>query len=346
MARKKRQAKKQMKLKINGEEQSLKEDEVFIKDWSKAKEETAAAEDQLRGDDFEWVLPEKDSKEVPEFKKTTGKEGTSHQKKPGSKMSLAPFVPKKLAKNKAGLLVSAALAVAIGLGFGLFVLKLVENPESGTALTDATPGVTADTGAGQAGSVSATMPDLTAAVVQGGVFSTEEAAESTSSQLASQGVPTVSMNVDDQQFLFVGIADNVTSAKAWADDYEAKGIDVYTKEFSVPEQQIKVDSQADANWIKEAPAVFGALAKAAAGAQATGQVDEQSLQTAETVIAQFKGQEIQQQAGIDMRDQLDDAYQQLSAFSASGDRESLTKAQQSLLNFLKVYYTAAHESSV
>lgn len=344
MGRKKRQSKKEMKVKINGKEQPLNED-VVIKDWSKAKKETAAAEEKIDSDEFEWILPEKNMKEVPEFQPAQSIPD-SNSKEKNSKIKLSKYFPKRFTPNKTGLLISTILAVAIGLGFGLFVLKLVVNPENEGALTDAAPAVAPDNAGGQGEALTATMPGISAAVVQGGVFSTEEAAQNYSDQFASQGFPTISLNVDEQQFLFIGIAEDMAVAKTIAEDYEARGIDVYAKEFIIPENKIKVETKTDAEWMKAVPAVFQTLANEAANASSSGQINEKALQDTEQTINKYEDKNMKQKIGIDLKAQLNDAYKQLSAFSTSGDQESLTKAQQSLMNFFKVYYDASKGSSV
>ncbi|GIN94344.1 stage II sporulation protein B [Siminovitchia terrae] len=343
MARKKRQAKKEMKVKINGKEQSLNE-EVVIKDWSKAKKETAAAEDRLENDEFEWVLPNKNIPEVPEFQPVQGiPESIEQEKKP--KINISKYLQTRISPNKKGLIISAILAVAIGLGFGLFVWKLVVNPESSTTLTDAAPAVPSE-GKEKGAALTATMPDLSAAVVQGGAFSTEEAAESFSDKFTSQGLPSISLNVDEQQFLFIGVTEDLSTAKTWVEDYKASGIDVYAKEFSISENQIKVDSKIEAEWMTEAPKLFGILAKEAADARSSGQINKQVLQDSEITIKKFEDKNIQQKLAVDLRVQLEDTIKQLGAYSTSQNQESLTKAQQSLLNFLKAYYDGSKGPSV
>ncbi|WP_144461368.1 hypothetical protein [Siminovitchia fortis] len=344
MARKKRQAKKDMKIKINGKEQPLNE-EVVIKDWSKAKKETAAAEERLENDEFEWVLPEKNIPEVPEFQPVQSIPEPKDQES-SPKINIPKYFKKKFSPNKTGFLISSILAVAIGLGFGLFVLKLTVNPENGTTLTDAAPAVAPNSGKEQGAALMATMPGLSAAVIQGGVFSTEEAAENFSGQFTSKGLPTISLNVDEQQFLFIGISEDLASAKTLADDYKAQGIDVYAKEFIIPENQIKVETKTEAEWMKEAPKLFAVLAKETADARFSGQINEQALQDTEKTIKNYEEKNIQQKVAVDLRNQLEDTIKQLGAYSASQNRESLAKAQQSLLTFLKVYYDASKGSSV
>lgn len=344
MGRKKRQVKKEMKVKINGKEQPLKE-EVVIKDWSKAKKETAAAEERLENDEFEWVLPEKNIPDVPEFQTVQSiQETKSQEKRP--KINLPKYIQKKFSPNKTGLLISSILAVAIGLGFGLFILKLVINPENSTTMTDAAPAVAPDSGKEQGTALTATMPGLSAAVIQGGVFSTEEAAESYSEQFTGKGLPTISLNVDEQQFLFIGITEDLSSAKTLAEDYKSQGIDVYAKEINIPENQIKVDSKTEAEWMKEAPKLFGTLAKETSGARSGGQINEQVLQDTEKTIKSFEEKNVQQKVAVDLRNHLEDAMKQLSAYLASPNGESLAKAQQSLLQFFKVYYDASKGSPV
>ncbi|RST76224.1 hypothetical protein D4T97_005445 [Siminovitchia acidinfaciens] len=342
MGRKKRQVKKEMKLKINGEEQSLKED-VVIKDWSKAQKESAAAEEKIDSDEFEWILPEKSVKDIPEFQAAPSMTESIGPEK-NSKINFPKSLRNRFSPNKKGLFISTILAVAIGLGFGLFILKLVVNPESGISLTDAAPTVAPNDGKGQEAAMAATMPGLSAAVVQGGVFSTEDAAKSISDEFSSQGFPTVSVNVDEQSFLFIGIADELAMAKTWADDYETRGMDVYAKEFIIPENQIQVDSKAEAEWLKEVPALFGTLAKEAANARGSGTINEQALADAEKTLNKYEGSG--KEVSVDLKKQLNDALKQLSTFSSSGDQASLTEAQQSLLNFLKSYHDASKGSSV
>ncbi|MCM3790057.1 hypothetical protein M3221_16845 [Domibacillus indicus] len=74
------------------------------------------------------------------------------------------------------------------------------------------------------------VKDVTVALIQGGVFSTAEAAE----KAKPKNVPTTVVPSEGQFLLVLGAASTIEAAKELAEPIEQKGIAVYIKELPIP----------------------------------------------------------------------------------------------------------------
>lgn len=74
------------------------------------------------------------------------------------------------------------------------------------------------------------VQDVTVALIQGGVFSTAEAAE----KAKLKNIPATVIPSEGQFLLLLGAASTVEEAKELAESIEKKGIEVYVKELPVP----------------------------------------------------------------------------------------------------------------
>jgi len=123
-----------------------------------------------------------------------------------------------------------ALIVGSALGvLGLNILKKQVNEEDLAVMANA-PSSPETVTAGKSGETY--EKNLKVSLIQAGVFSTNEAAESQQKQLPKK-VPSVIIPQDDQFFLFIGATDSLEHAKVHAEEFQKQKIDAYWKDFEI-----------------------------------------------------------------------------------------------------------------
>ncbi|MGG1593714.1 SPOR domain-containing protein [Terribacillus saccharophilus] len=132
-------------------------------------------------------------------------------------VSLSPFA-KKLA--------AAALGAAlIGVVLGFLLLRYtagIESETSGVAAPIATQGAAANAGA---------FSDLTAYVVQGGVYNQEDIGQDVVQKYADAGIPAVLWEKNGQFFLLTGMAGSQEEADTLGSQLQAQGYESYVKQW-------------------------------------------------------------------------------------------------------------------
>lgn len=132
-------------------------------------------------------------------------------------VSLSPFA-KKLA--------AAALGAAlIGVVLGFLLLRYtagIESETSGVAAPIATQGAAANAGA---------FSDLTAYVVQGGVYNQEDIGQDVVQKYADAGIPAVLWKKNGQFFLLTGMAGSQEEADTLGSQLQAQGYESYVKQW-------------------------------------------------------------------------------------------------------------------
>ncbi|PAF19813.1 SPOR domain-containing protein [Terribacillus saccharophilus] len=131
--------------------------------------------------------------------------------------SLSPFA-KKLA--------AAALGAAIiGVVLGFLLLRYtagIESETSGVAAPVATKEAAANAGA---------FSDLTAYVVQGGVYNQEDIGQDVVQKYADAGIPAVLWEKNGQFFLLTGMAGSQEEADTLGSQLQAQGYESYVKQW-------------------------------------------------------------------------------------------------------------------
>ncbi|MFJ6411404.1 hypothetical protein CHI12_03270 [Terribacillus saccharophilus] len=132
-------------------------------------------------------------------------------------VSLSPFA-KKLA--------AAALGAAlIGVVLGFLLLRYtagIESETSGVAAPIATKEAAANAGA---------FGDLTAYVVQGGVYNQEDIGQDVVQKYADAGIPAVLWEKNGQFFLLTGMAGSQEEADTLGSQLQAQGYESYVKQW-------------------------------------------------------------------------------------------------------------------
>lgn len=292
-------------------------------------------------EDFEWVLPEINNEEVPEFQKVNYVPSVR-------KTPFAKSFRRKLSPNIASLIISIFLAVGVGLLLGLLLWKMVIQQEGESLVVNKSNVV--DTPTTQTEDVKkplnspfiAGIPALTAAVIQADVFSTREKANQRVDELESQGFAATIVETDELHYIFIGIADNINTAKTWESNLKEAGMIVYAKELPVSTKEVQFASKEEADQAIAEGALFPLLAGEAIGGIMTGKVNETVLADIGKVFdAGNETSRSEEGVAFELHSQLFSAYEGLKELQTNiGDKALLKKVQQHLLDYLSVYLGA------
>ncbi|TYR82264.1 stage II sporulation protein B [Priestia megaterium] len=200
-------------------------------------------------DEFNWILPEPAAFD----EKVVSIEDVRNEKKKKEKpvikrasLSSSPSIVKRV-------VTIVLLAIAIGVGFGMFSLKAMTSEQSAEpAVTQSTdsPAVIdnpnkekvlpADEAKSEANDdkksdiqTKLTVEPVDVFIVQAGVFSTKTAAEKESTKLEKNNMASVILRQNNQYALVVGAGTNEASAKQISSYYKEDGQDVYVKSYQI-----------------------------------------------------------------------------------------------------------------
>lgn len=291
--------------------------ELAGQEWDNGKKESAAAiEPKKEEEEFQWLFPEK-----TEQKEEAIQQYASMQQ-PAAKQ----------ATGKLLIIVISAVCVGVLLGYALVkVVTQKEEParhailqeekqekvkeKENTAAVPAAP-------KGKGTSLSSIEP----AVVQGGVFSTKEAAEAVKRQINELGLPAEAVQQNGQYIVLLATASTVETAKLIGELYKASGADTYAKQVTVSPSQPLGEAAG------EIAALFPAVAEES-GKQAAGRKGDQAeLQKAEKALTAMDVQSNDRTA-VQLKKLLTEALTE-----AKSDQPQAAKAaQEKLLAFLSVY---------
>lgn len=299
--------------------------------------EAAAGQEASEEDDFDWILPElEDEEEIIDYKIV------SPQKTSKGKGYKAFSTPKKKNRNKRVLpsvLLTICLAVLLGSGLGVLLLKLVISEkaiETGkTEIVGEAPAEKPD----NTGTAEVELPSLSGFIVQGGAFSSVEAATSEEAAMAGKGLPTKVVEIDDKAYLFVGIADNLANAKSIAVQLKEGGIDTYAKEISFGNRTVSKLSATDAKLLEFAPTIFQSLANISTTASLSQSIPADLVDSYNIQLEQWNGmKDLKSKEVQQLKKELDEAIVQINSYREKNDAKLLTSIQQHLLNFLAQYH--------
>ncbi|MDR7237400.1 SPOR domain-containing protein [Neobacillus drentensis] len=315
---------------------NLPEPDIFL--------ETAAAQESV-DESFDWIIPESSENDIEDFKIIPSQ--TSKKK---TLPKITTFTANtKNTKKKSGrplgtILISAAFAILIGTTIGVVMLKLVITPPSNkTVVTE--PAVVTDEPANtetkttEDKNKSATIAQVTSYVIQGGVFSSEAGAKETSSNLASKGVPSQTVEMDGKYFLFLGVADSIEAAKSLGAQYKENGIDdVFAKPMLLDEKKFNSVTDKEKTLIKAVPTIYQTLSLTTSTSLLTKELPEEASKALSDIEDQLKSS-VKNEKLKDLKAELVSAEEKVKAFRDSNDTNNLSDAQQHLLNFLSLYFS-------
>ena len=315
-------------IKINGEEKEFKNNR---KEPENQGDERSNPELEKPADSFEWILPDDsiDRKAVlvpaPPKKKVPKVVGFNTHK-----------VKRPNGKGLKTALMAIVCAVFFGSVLGLVAVKVItKEKEAGPALeTAAIPDLPVQSE--QTKSAEGSSSALKAYLVQGGIFSSEEAAEQVRQKITEKNVPAEILKLDDSYYIFLGTAGSLEASKELAVFLKTYDVDVFWKELDLKASEINDSESASLETMKN---VYQSLAGFSA-AELTG---GQSQAKAEDWKQDLAKLDQQSTAGklADMKESLQSASENLTEYQDSKSKEKLFEVQASLLEFLKKYQASS-----
>lgn len=339
-----------IKVKINGENQSFQEETVkkekdsFSKTIKISPEliekesmlETAAAQESA-DESFDWIIPESSDQEIVEYKiassgntKKTGKTGKQKT------INFTTFSANRNGGMLKSILLTVVFAVLIGTSFGVLMLKLVVTENSKPAVTEPAAvgnGTDKEEDKPAGGSSSVVLGAQTLYVLQGGAFTTKDAAKQGADVAKGKGAPAVTLGISEKEHLFLGVADSLESAKQLGAHYKADGFeDPFAKQISVEEKTVSDINESEKAFLESSMTIFQELAKATSAGIVSSKISDETINAISDQLSDkgFKNEKVKT-----LQSELSDAAEA----AKKKNNKSLVEAQQHLLNFLTIYYS-------
>ncbi len=334
---------KTITIKINGKNRSYIESKTQNNEKQKkidyySELQAAATKEAEDADEFDWILPEEttDSYTIKEYKMANQ----------ASKKNRNGFgtIQNKLKQNKRQqffrpVLMVVLFAILIGTSFGLIMLKLVKTEK---IVETAEPVITQpQTNEGQvSGSEKLALAPLSTFVIQGGVFSTVEAAKQMREENMKKGVPAQIVERDGQAFLYLGVADNLEHAKEMGKQISSSGVEVFAKSVIIDEKSLDALHTEEKRLLEVVHTFYEILATGASEGAVGGELPAALFESAEnqaSIIKEIDSLQIKNEETLKIKTELESAMEQLIVYQQTPNPEALAKIQQHLLNFLATY---------
>lgn len=321
----------QITIKLNDRQTSYHEDQKpQAKDLlENVQLETAAARDHSEAD-FDWILPETGT-EPKIFKQANESKDQSVRKHNENRRNFF--------HTFSSLLFSIAFAIGLGIAFGLILLNFISAKET-PATTESTtaPNTEAPTNQSNNGTTNPVIfPAFSTYIIQGGIFSNQEAANTLSTQLSEKGIPSEILMMDDgSYYVFLGLASTETEAKQLAGILKEKGAEVFTKPYELKEKSLAGVQSTNATLVNQSVSALPVLFDIA-GKMALGQgIPEDALNKVSTFATELN--EIKAQDGtVNEWTQLFlQASQKIEKYSQTKGTEDAFEVQQILLSYIKM----------
>jgi stage II sporulation protein B len=349
-----------IKIKLNGESQPFTE-EPIKKEQESSKDsftnvinidedfndqdvflETAAAKDSI-DESFDWIIPESAGNDIQEYKVVS----SQNQKKGGKKKS-ANFTIFSIKRNGGvikSIIVTAIFAILIGTSFGVLMLKLVISENSKPAVTEPVDvGKGSDKGSEATGGTSSAivLGTQNVFIVQGGAFTTKDAATSAASQAKGKGLPAQTLSMSEKEYLFLGVADSIETAKALGAQYKANGFeDVFSKQLPIAEKNVSDINETEKSFLEAASAIYQQLSKITSNSIVSGSISSEASKEVAGIGDQLSqsADKLKNEKVKNLNKELSSALAGVETFQEKKSKDSLVEAQQHLLNYLSIYYS-------
>jgi stage II sporulation protein B len=304
--------------------------------WNSSQKETAAAIEKNSGEEnesFSWVLPEED---VPKVGKDQGLHKIEYvstskgKKKSGKTLSGG--------KRVASLVLSIVSAMIVGIVLGFVIVKVVTNTDGVTPVRQAHSSQQG-TVPTQSNEDTVVLPELSAPIVQGGIFSKEEAAQEVLKKVKEKGVPAEEFVQDGQYILLLGTAGSIEGAKKLGSLWKEKKVDVYAKNITIPERKIKV-AKSDIGLQDQYVSLFQLLSTESANIVLNKEVDLANRDVIQSDLQKLEKQTPKTAALKTMQQLLLESGKAIIHVSKQADRQKGLDAQKHLLKFIDVYSSA------
>ncbi|MFK2824531.1 hypothetical protein QYG89_02310 [Bacillus sp. B190/17] len=293
--------------------------ELIVQSLKKGPIESAAAAEEPKKaeeEEFQWIFPNETERRDDVLKQ------------------YAP-VEKAATKRATGkLFIIVISAVLIGVLFGYALVKIITQKEEAPPQAVLKEETVEQKAAAPSAPSAPTSPKTTSAmllpleitVVQGGVFSTKDAAASVKQQIKSVGLPAEIVAQNGQYTVLLAVSSTMETAKIVGGVYEQAGVSTYAKQTSVsPAEGLQGEAGKLAALL---PVVAEESGKSAAGLS----VDTGKLQE---VNDQLKAIKIQ--ANDEASAQLKKLLTAALTEAKSDQPQAAKTAQEKLLAFLSVY---------
>ena len=314
---------KNISLKINGKKTDYEED-LLVYDWKMGKSETAASDEKIEEDGFNWMLPDEETQPPKEYKKINYVTGNKKNRKKFKN----PF------HDSVNLLMSFIGAIVVGavLGFGtLKVINTTENPSvPAAALKDNT---VEETPSGKAEMTSVKLEEFHAPVIQGGVYSKEETLIAMKDRFSVKGVNGASIEKDGQWFLLLGVSGDVATAKLVGEGMTKQGVEVYAKDFVIGEKEINASPE-EKSFLEKGNTLFGILAQESSNGLLMGKTNQSVVDSISSALKELESAKVEQKTLVKMKETLVDAGELTMKIKSSEDAR---KAQDELLLYFELY---------
>jgi stage II sporulation protein B len=351
---------KTITIKINGEEKPFQEEssnqhkatkattneslKIPVTSWTEfpsVKQESfkeTAASQEIVEESFDWIIPEPSENEISEYKFVKPSQSKENKKRKLKASSITSI--RKKGGSFRSVILSILFAVIIGISFGILMLKLVVTDHSKEATIETTMPVEEAKTPVTSSKVDVHLKGFTAFVVQGGVYSTQEAAKGISNLARSKGAPGEIVEIDGKKFLFLGLADSIGSAKSLGNLYKESGItDIWAKPFPVSQKTITNVNQEEKYFLDLAPSIFQMLSEVTSNAIVSKTISNETLNTltkTETNLIKLK---IKMTKIKNLQSELVSAMELVKNYQKSNDRKEIVNAQQHLLKYFSIYYS-------
>ncbi|WP_335869189.1 DUF948 domain-containing protein [Bacillus sp. 2205SS5-2] len=235
---------KKITIKINGEEK-VNNENLPVHSWQQIKEETAATEDAR-----------KLSKDIEPSKK--------EQQRPNNKihyMKGSQRPKRTLASYGSGwnrVVAPMIIAVVVGIFLGIVLLKIVKTEGESANIVSLQEQVTPVTNVSETETMTYTIKESSFQVLQGGFFTNEASAQQTADSLSQKGYPSALVLKDDQYYVLIGIAGQVSALSRLGDYYQVQNVEMFGKAFSLPESKIQVTND-EFQFLGEAEKIFNEM---------------------------------------------------------------------------------------
>jgi stage II sporulation protein B len=345
-----------IKIKLNGESKSFKEEPIKKNEQSGEEFttikidpkmidqdvfiETAAAKESI-DESFDWIIPESSDNDLKEFKIISQQKPTKNNKKI---TTFSTISKKRNGDVLRSIIVTTVFAILIGTSFGVIMLKFFadNNKPAITQPAVENKGGAKDTDKSPASTTSAVIGAQTVFVVQGGVFSSEAAAKEGIEQVKGTGNPAQTLAIDGKNFMFLGVADSLESAKQLGTHYKANGVsEVFAKQIAIGEKKVMEINESEKSFLEASVAVFQQLSNVTASSIFTNSISDETIKTVSGLGDQISKDtsKLSNEKVKNLNSDLTKAVEKVKAFQQTKETKTLVEAQQHLLNFLTVYYS-------
>lgn len=337
----KRQNGKTITIKINGNEQPFREDtssETILPLETFSSNETAATQEAAE-ESFDWILPENDHQdEIAEYRIVN----QPTKKAKNKTINPKPSWGKNNNTHIKSIVFSVFFALLLGTSIGVLMLKLVINDQTEAVEKAATTPVNGSEKPTPTETVDKSaflLHPISTFIVQEGVYSTKEGANTALESAKLKGVPTAIIEKDGKSLLILGVAGSIDHAKSLGATYKVKDVAFFAKALEVPERPLADVSASEKKVMETAAAFYQSLTVAASytasemPAELIGKLDDYEKQWSalndDEGNVKVKG----------MKKELLGASTAAKTFSKSKKESDYLKLQQHLLSFVALYHS-------